>query len=331
MASDMSAGAPLYMPALIDTNDLSDRDRMPLLRDYFAREFLGVDIVPAGEIAFRLRARALNLPGVQVGLAHATTLTATRHRYMLADGLDDIGLSVFLEDAHISVDGRHDADIRGGDGIFYALSRPWAFRQKLSAVTGILFKRHLLGPLLPHFDDKPFHIVPQAAGRLRLLTGYAETLVDGALGLDGPGGLLVARQLAELAALALNFDKADSRPKTARTGIAAARLALFKRDVEKFAADPEFGVVMLAARHSVTPRYVQLLFDAAGTTFTATLRDCRLQRAYRLLSDPASAGRSIGLIAFDAGFSDLSHFNRAFRHRFGATPSEIRSQHLQHP
>ena len=37
-------------------------------------------------------------------------------------------------------------------------------------------------------------------------------------------------------------------------------------------------------------------------------------------------GRPIGAIAFDAGFADLSHFNRSFRRRFGGTPSEVRAQ-----
>ena len=34
--------------------------------------------------------------------------------------------------------------------------------------------------------------------------------------------------------------------------------------------------------------------------------------------------RRISDIAFDCGFNDLSYFNRAFRKRFGATPSELR-------
>jgi AraC-like DNA-binding protein len=34
--------------------------------------------------------------------------------------------------------------------------------------------------------------------------------------------------------------------------------------------------------------------------------------------------RTISMIAFAAGFSDLSHFNRTYRRRFGETPSETR-------
>jgi AraC-like DNA-binding protein len=52
-----------------------------------------------------------------------------------------------------------------------------------------------------------------------------------------------------------------------------------------------------------------------------------------MLSDPRLADRTIGSIAFDVGFGDLSYFNRSFRRRYGATPGEIRQLVLKadHP
>jgi AraC-like DNA-binding protein len=43
-----------------------------------------------------------------------------------------------------------------------------------------------------------------------------------------------------------------------------------------------------------------------------------------MLCDPRLAARSISSVAFEVGFGDLSYFNRAFRRRYGATPSEVR-------
>jgi AraC-like DNA-binding protein len=42
-------------------------------------------------------------------------------------------------------------------------------------------------------------------------------------------------------------------------------------------------------------------------------------------SNPLLAERSITAIAYESGFGDLSHFNRAFRRRYGETPSEVRA------
>jgi transcriptional regulator GlxA family with amidase domain len=52
----------------------------------------------------------------------------------------------------------------------------------------------------------------------------------------------------------------------------------------------------------------------------------RLIRAHRMLTDSRFAARSITSVAFDAGFGDVSYFNRSFRRRYGATPSDIRAE-----
>ena len=52
----------------------------------------------------------------------------------------------------------------------------------------------------------------------------------------------------------------------------------------------------------------------------------RLEVALRLLTNPLHCNRRIGEIAFEAGFSDLSHFNRRFCARFHMTPSAAREE-----
>jgi AraC-like DNA-binding protein len=51
---------------------------------------------------------------------------------------------------------------------------------------------------------------------------------------------------------------------------------------------------------------------------------CRLGEAYRMLRSALHATRPIGEIALACGFVDLSYFNRAFRRRYGLTPSDVR-------
>jgi AraC-like DNA-binding protein len=83
-------------------------------------------------------------------------------------------------------------------------------------------------------------------------------------------------------------------------------------------------VTKIAKRRGVTPRYVQMLFEADGTTFSEYVLDQRLARSYRMLTEPAHIHRTVSAIAFQVGFGNLSYFNRAFRNRFGITPSDAR-------
>jgi AraC-like DNA-binding protein len=45
-----------------------------------------------------------------------------------------------------------------------------------------------------------------------------------------------------------------------------------------------------------------------------------------MLSDPRRASEKMATVAYDAGFGDLSYFNRVFRRHYGATPSDVRAQ-----
>jgi Helix-turn-helix domain len=71
-------------------------------------------------------------------------------------------------------------------------------------------------------------------------------------------------------------------------------------------------------------RYVQQLLEGAGFSFSAYVRELRLERALQMLSDPRFAGKRISDICELSGFGDLSYFNRAFRARFAQTPKDAR-------
>ncbi len=67
--------------------------------------------------------------------------------------------------------------------------------------------------------------------------------------------------------------------------------------------------------------FMKFFKNTMGTTFTNYLNDYRLTLASRLL---ASSDSSILDIAAEAGFENLSYFNRLFKKRFGVTPREYR-------
>jgi AraC-like DNA-binding protein len=81
----------------------------------------------------------------------------------------------------------------------------------------------------------------------------------------------------------------------------------------------------VARRQGISPRYLQRLLETSGTSFSARVNELRLQRAFVLLTEPHGRGRRISDIALQAGFSDVSHFNRMFRRRFGDSPSGVRA------
>jgi len=69
---------------------------------------------------------------------------------------------------------------------------------------------------------------------------------------------------------------------------------------------------------------VDLGADGNPGTHWVTSKESAIDATYRRLRDPRLAGRTVSSIAHDAGFGDLSYFNRTFRRRYGVTPSGAR-------
>jgi uncharacterized membrane protein YkvA (DUF1232 family)/AraC-like DNA-binding protein len=107
-----------------------------------------------------------------------------------------------------------------------------------------------------------------------------------------------------------------------RRNMCAVRLKAIKADILENLGD-ELTVTAVALRQGITSRYIHMLFEMEGVTFSKFVLGQRLMRAHGMISDPRT-DLNIATVAFAAGFGDLSYFNRTFRRRFGATPSELR-------
>jgi AraC family transcriptional regulator, positive regulator of tynA and feaB len=78
----------------------------------------------------------------------------------------------------------------------------------------------------------------------------------------------------------------------------------------------------VAGEAGISLRYLQKLFTARGSTCSHFIHSLRLDRAAQLIRRRASmkTGQPLSMIAHACGFSDYTHFARAFRRRFGHPP-----------
>lgn len=160
----------------------------------------------------------------------------------------------------------------------------------------------------------PSGVAALAMGLLEMLPAQAETL-------DDVAGLKVAEQLLDLSALALT--SARNR-RTALSSPRATALLRLKATIERLLIEPGLKPERIAAETGISVRYANDLLSEEGSSIERYVNFRRLERCRRALEDPAQASRSIGEIAFNWGFSDLSHFGRRFKAQFGLTPTDYR-------
>jgi len=90
------------------------------------------------------------------------------------------------------------------------------------------------------------------------------------------------------------------------------------------AGHQDFNLPALAEVAGVHPTHLSRLFRTKlHRTITEYLRELRLVKAEQLLLQP---DRSISRIAADLGFADHAHFSRAFKQRYGLTPTTFKVQ-----
>jgi len=271
------------------------------------------------------------LPGLAVVCG---TLSGLRHAIRpsraVPNGGDDLLLAVNVRGCSMARQRDRELILRDGDALF-ATRDVTGFtitRRTPGRFIGIRVPREAVALLLGRLEETPIRLVPHPTEALNLLVTYASAIAE-ALPLATPElQRLAVSHMHDLIAATIRATR-DGRAIADGRGIAAARLQAIMADISSNLGDGDLGVAEIARRHRVTPRYIHKLFESEGLTFSAFVLGQRLSRAHRILSDPRFADRNISSVAFDVGFGDLSYFNRTFRRRYAATPTDIRQSSMR--
>jgi AraC-like DNA-binding protein len=304
------------------TDDVPPHFRVSVLNRTLARGMLGSQVSEVGDQPLEALIVECALPGVSLCWANSSPMRARRPGPPgVANGADCIFFGV-APAQRISTQFDRVHAMGAGEGI--VVGNPGA-ADTIYPFAG----RHLAlvvprKALSPSLRDKSTHFVQHVQpdnGAMRLLVGYLDALKDSVI----PPGLeqSVANHVHDLLAVTLGATR-DGVELAKTRGVRGARLRALQRDVIGN-LDGKLSIGTLAARHRLTSRHVQRLFEDEGTTFTEFVREERLLRARAMLVSPRFDHMRIGAIAFEVGFGDLSYFIRVFTRRFDLSPGEMRA------
>jgi AraC-like DNA-binding protein len=305
------------------TDSFPERDRLAAFREEFAISFGGIEVSKLGEKKFEVSVHVHQVGSLSCAKFSASPTLFKRTSKLIQDGDDSIFLLItrignlqvwqrdvrrdlLVGDVAFVCNGERRGGVVDGEGL--AIQLPYASLTRLLPKNGGFTPGTLL-------RDAP---------HTKLLLGYINSFLDLPPSTDMAINDLISRHVIDLVALAIG-PSGDAKEMIRQGGVRAARLRAIKADVEEGIGARDLSVSAVAKRHGVSPRYVQMLFEREGMTFSEFVLAERLARAHRLLVDSAHLGLKVSEIAYSVGFSDLSYFNRTFRLRFGMTPSDVRA------
>jgi AraC-like DNA-binding protein len=313
-----------FIPRVLEfsTKGVPEKDKAAFWREHYGQVMLRVDLEPAPDRAFEAAHRCLHLPSLQLMEGSSSPAKISRSGQYL-DGNDDILLAINRSGSVIINSGGRECTLGRGEAIVLSAGEAGSYhRTSAGGALAVRVPRTMFDSTVVSIDDALMRRIPADHGALKLMEDYASWVLN-AGSIDHQLLNLSVRHIQDL--LALTIGPAADFADTARTrGLRASRLKLAKSYIVSQSPRRDLSVGAVASSLNVTPRYVQRLFEADGTTFSEFLTRQRLARAHRLLCEPSSGTSAISTIAYDVGFGDLSYFNRCFRREYGMTPREVR-------
>ncbi|MFF5180984.1 helix-turn-helix domain-containing protein [Micromonospora sp. NPDC000316] len=315
----------------VDTTVLPPSERFGMWLDLVARTAVPLRIRSAHSADFAARADFIDLGPIQLIGFEYPSLAATRTRKLIRRSDPDFHILALTTGGvgTSSQDGRH-SETRPGEFTFYDASRPHdvyhhASDQDRAQATSVIMRiPHSVLPLPPQrmaalyggWMSGTEGIGALLAQFLHQISGHPEQYhaADanrlGAVGLDLATTMLGRHLVAE-----------DEIPTEVRRRALVTQVQAY---VHRHLGDPALTPQAVADAHHISLRSLHRLFEAEESTVASYIRDLRLERCRRDLTDPALRTQPVQTIGARWGFPDKAHFSRAFRAAQGMSPQAYR-------
>jgi AraC-like DNA-binding protein len=317
----MVTSTPDYTVVRFSSRALPQEERGNTLEELHERGLLPTRFIRYGNAAPRVDLVNRTMPGLRILTASYTSI---RREGVRQEG-DLLYLCMTMTGTTVGSRGGREMILSDGDAVLMTNEEAtWTMTSPSSVnIAGIRVPRSAIARLVPKFEDVAMRRITRDTSGLRLLRKYLDVAIDDEALAAPASQRLIASHFYDLVALALGAN-GDAKALAVDRTVGSVRLAAIKADIVANLDNCNLNATVVATRNRVTVRYLHKLFESEGVTYSEFVLGQRLARAYCLLRNPLHSSRAISTIAFELGFNDLSYFNRTFRRRYNATPSEIR-------
>ncbi len=242
------------------------------------------------------------------------------------DSVFDFFIHTHLEGSAKIVQGEAEFTLEPGALAIVAGGTPYSidYLQKGSRlilrVPHQVFHERVLGRQICEFGARIY----TGDGLPRIVINLLESLGKEADKLNETEQYTVAESLLELISFLCRSQKGLNGEH--RGSAQAARMCKILSYLEENYSDHELTPTKVASANAVSIRHLHNLFRQSDMTVCKWIWDRRLKLAREDLIDPSMSNKTISDIAYGKGFNDSAHFSRAFRGRFGISPSALRNK-----
>ncbi len=306
--------------------DLPRADRFDFWREQMANLMAPMEMSSDHTRDFRGEVRVLEVGAASVWPTKFLPMRFRRTPKLIRQSDPELYHFSFIQEGNLQVTQARQDIAHGEDGLYVVdTSRPFdcvAFGGPPGGV-GLEIPKALVP--LPHdrIDQLLARPIPGREGVGALLTGFLTRLAADRGSYRPSDGPRLATVLIDLATalLAHTLEAEDALPPETHRRTLTLRVQTF---IQRNLPDPKLSPATIAAAHHISVGHLHRLFRARDTTVSAWIRQQRLDRVRRDLSDPGLRTVPLHELAARWGFAHPAGFTRAFRAAYGMPPSEYR-------
>jgi AraC-like DNA-binding protein len=306
------------------TSDAPPAKRAGLFRRQMEEFFsIGLEVAPAADQPLRTDGVAYCQNRLHFAALRFSPHTTTRARRS-GRPADQILVSVNKEgETFVAQNGRESWV--GQDELFLIdLSRPFYIESGDILTHSVYLPSSAVRSVAPHVQNLTAQAIDGRCGA----GGVFRAIVD-ELCRQGPGlAFEDADEIADMLphALAPALSRVRGATALSSTDLRLLHKHRIKRFVREHLSEPQLNVKMIAESVQLSPRYVFELFSDEPQPLMKWVWAERLEGCRRELLHAGAGGRPVGQVAYSWGFTNVAHFSRSFRDRYGIPPSQLRRQ-----
>jgi AraC family transcriptional activator of tynA and feaB len=307
-----------------NTGQVAGPEKFDFWHDVVCRTVVDLECVPTGDAPFEASVHGVRLNGLNVARIEATPHSVSRLPSAITRSVADALVFNFVMSgqALADQDGR-SVLLSPGDGAVCDAERPYSLRFDAPfKILAVKIPRTSLAQGAGSIHRVTASSLSQAGQLCPIVFAYLAGLCERGPSLGAASAEKVSGNFVELLGAAL--DEAVANRPVPLSECRAAALMRVRDFVERNLGDGDLDPATVASALKLSPRYMNKLFEAEGTSLVRYVWGRRLERAAADLRNPALQAVAISVIAMNHGFNDLSHFSRVFRERYGMPPRSYR-------
>lgn len=304
------------------TESVHPRDRFDLWHSIACRAYAQHECTPAAPAKFSGTLQKASLAQATLSVYENTPMDLWRTpRQVEMAPSDRVFICLQLDNScHISQLGR-ETTIHPSEFTIIETSKPYTFIYPETSRQLVLdIDRAELTRRLGAISGVTALNIAPSEGIGGLASGFLQMLPRHAASLSDAHGQRVATQVIDLVALAL-ARRAELAQVKLGSGSALTLIRL-RAAVEQALPNRDATCQDVAAAAGISLRYANTLLAREQTSLERLIKERRLERCRAALAEDGA--RSISDIAYTWGFSDISHFSKAFKSAYGLSPRDYR-------